>query len=314
MKNSILVTGAAGFVGSNIVQTLLSKGKRVVALDCFLPDLYSSEVKRHRWSKLLDVHSEGRLTQIEFDLRHSDFSTLDELGISSVINEAAMPGLNQNWNEFKTYYDCNISGLNRLLEWCSTTQITSFVQASTSSVYGLNAEGDETLELLPISPYGVSKVAAEKLLYAYHHRLQFPVQILRYFSIYGPSQRPDMAYSRICSALANDQVFEMYGDGNQRRSNTFVQDIVDATVLALESSQEFSIFNVSGAEDVSLNEAIEVLENVFEKKLKIKVNKNRIGDQLRTKGDSSQISETLGWKPKIDLQTGLKLQALDFMA
>ena len=186
-----LVTGAAGFIGSAVCQRLLSEGRKVVALDCFLPNLYSNEIKYLRWQSLQSPN----LVKIEFDLRIDDFSRLMEFDIDSVINEAAMPGLIADWSNFAPYYECNLTGLNRLLEFTRIKKVNSFVQASTSSVYGKQAVGNEDQDLNPTSPYGVSKLAAEKLLLAYNDWYGTPVKILRYFSVYGPHQRPDMAYA-----------------------------------------------------------------------------------------------------------------------
>lgn len=303
-KKFTLVTGAAGFIGSRVCQQLISEGRPVIALDCFLPNLYSNDIKQLRWDKLASPN----LVKIEFDLRTDDFSRLFEYEIDSIINEAAMPGLIADWSQFSPYYECNISALNRLLEFARKIVVKSFVQASTSSVYGKLAIGSESQDLNPTSPYGVSKLAAEKLLLAYNEWHGTPVKILRYFSVYGPHQRPDMAYSKIITALIKGTEFTVYGDGEQRRSNTYIDDIVAATLLAEEKAPIRSILNISGDETVSLNRAIEILEKLSGRKLKRVSAPGRTGDQRDTSGFNSKAKELLNWNAEVSIEEGLRNQ------
>jgi UDP-glucose 4-epimerase len=303
-----LVTGAAGFIGSRITLELLKRNRQVVAIDCFLPNLYSAEIKRSRWHHLDDSGNSKNLVKIEFDIRFDNFDLLSEFNFESIINEAAMPGLDQDWSNFAPYYECNLSGLNRLLEFAKTQNLNAFVQASTSSVYGKLAIGDENQDLNPTSPYGVSKLAAEKLLLAYHQWFNIPVKILRYFSVYGPFQRPDMAYSKILYALDNGIEFKIYGDGNQRRSNTYVDDVVDATLLSEIMAPNGAILNICGDETVTLNEAIIALETLTGKRLKSKFVSSRTGDQLITSGSNQLAKSTLGWTASTSILKGLEKQ------
>jgi UDP-glucose 4-epimerase len=299
-----LVTGAAGFVGSRLSEMLLKENRKVIALDCFLPNLYSREAKIARWERL----SSPNLVKIEFDLRSDDFSLLSKYQIDSVINQAAMPGLIADWANFAPYYDSNISGLNRLLEFTKKLNLKSFIQASTSSVYGKLAIGSESQDLNPTSPYGVSKLAAEKLLLAYNDWFGTPVKILRYFSIYGPNQRPDMAYAKIIKALYDEGEFTVFGDGEQRRSNTFIDDIISATLLAEELAPPRSIINVCGDDTVSLNQAISIIERHSGKKLRRLNATGRTGDQRDTSGANSKAKELLGWSAKVGIEEGLLRQ------
>jgi len=299
-----LVTGAAGFVGSRLSEILLKENRKVIALDCFLPNLYSREAKIARWERL----SSPNLVKIEFDIRRDDFSPLSKYQIDSVINQAAMPGLIADWANFAPYYDSNISGLNRLLEFTKTLNLKSFIQASTSSVYGKLAIGAESQDLNPTSPYGVSKLAAEKLLLAYNDWFDTPVKILRYFSIYGPNQRPDMAYAKIIKALYDEYEFTVYGDGEQRRSNTYIDDIISATLLAEELAPPRSIINVCGDDTVSLNQAISMIEKYSGKKLKRLNASGRTGDQRDTSGANSKAKALLGWSAKVGIEEGLLRQ------
>jgi UDP-glucose 4-epimerase len=219
-----------------------------------------------------------------------------------------MPGLIADWANFAPYYDSNISGLNRLLEFTKKLNLKSFIQASTSSVYGKLAIGSESQDLNPTSPYGVSKLAAEKLLLAYNDWFGTPVKILRYFSIYGPNQRPDMAYAKIIKALYDEGEFTVFGDGEQRRSNTFIDDIISATLLAEELAPPRSIINVCGDDTVSLNQAISIIERHSGKKLRRLNATGRTGDQRDTSGANSKAKELLGWSAKIGIEEGLLRQ------
>jgi nucleoside-diphosphate-sugar epimerase len=306
-ESHVLVTGAAGFIGSRLTEELLSQGRNVIALDCFLPNLYSAELKRERWRAFDEIKS-GHLVKLEFDLRTDDFEALSKFEIDSVFNEAAMPGLNPDWNNFAPYYECNLSALNRLLEFVRKNEVRSFVHASTSSVYGKNAVGDESQDLKPTSPYGVSKLAAEKLLLAYLDWFGIPVKILRYFSVYGPHQRPDMAYAKIIRAIQNGVEFTIFGDGEQKRSNTFIDDIVEATILAESKGTSGDVMNICGEDTISLNEAISIIENLVGQKLKCKYGKVRTGDQRDTSGLNAKAREKLGWTSRVGIRDGLSLQ------
>ena len=302
-----LVTGAAGFIGARLTEKLLSQGRNVIALDCFLPNLYPAEIKVKRWESL-DKINQGHLVKIPFDLRTDDFAKLSGFHIDSIFNEAAMPGLNPNWSNFATYYECNLSALNRLLEYAREQRIDSFIHASTSSVYGKSAVGDENQDLNPTSPYGVSKLAAEKLLLAYLEWYGIPVKILRYFSVYGPHQRPDMAYAKIIRAIQSGDEFTVFGDGEQKRSNTFVDDIVEATILADSKASAGDVMNICGEDTISLNEAISIIEEVLGRKLNRKYGDIRTGDQRDTSGINAKAKRILGWTSRVGIREGLSLQ------
>lgn len=305
-----LVTGAAGFIGSNLTRELLNRGRNVIALDCFLPNLYSAELKRERWNDL----SGPNLVKVEFDLRFDDFSKLGNYCIESVFNEAAMPGLNQNWSEFAPYYECNLSALNRLLEFAKSLELKSFVQASTSSVYGLLASGIEDQKLEPVSPYGISKLAAEKLLLAYHRWFGIPVKILRYFSVYGPGQRPDMAYARIIDAIFQRKNFVLHGDGKQVRSNTFIDDVISATLISEVKAPAGSIVNICGQETLTLNQSIQYIEELCGRSLNKIYSTTRLGDQIHTSGSNQLAKEILGWEARTGYEEGLKRQVQEYIS
>jgi UDP-glucuronate 4-epimerase len=304
-----LVTGAAGFIGFALTKELLRRGTSVLALDCFLPDLYSSQLKQEKWDSL-----ESELLQkLPFDLRTDNFSLLEDFEISSIINLAGMPGLSKNWSNSQVYYDCNILGLNRLLEFCRSREIKSFVHASTSSVYGKRAIGGEEQELHPTSPYGVSKLAAEKLLLAYQENYSVPIKILRYFSVYGPHQRPDMAFAKIIDSIFKAREFEIHGNGDQQRSNTYIDDVVEATLLASDRAPVGSILNICGDELFSLQQAISIIEESTGKGLRVKIGPRRYGDQFITFGSNDKAKFLLGWKAKINFREGIRNQIKTYL-
>jgi nucleoside-diphosphate-sugar epimerase len=237
-----LVTGAAGFIGSHLCEHLVRAGHEVVGLDAFIP-YYPHAVKE---ANLAALRTSPRFHAATMDLRGAPLDTLIA-GVEAVFHLAAMPGLPRSWIDFELYQSCNIAATQRLLEACrGSTSLQRFVYASTSSVYGRHGSGDETLPTRPISPYGVTKLAAEHLCRAYAEELGLPLVVLRYFSVYGRRQRPDMGYHRFIEALLRGQPVTVCGDGLQARSNTYVDDCVAATVASLEAPSH-EIYNVGGA-------------------------------------------------------------------
>lgn len=306
-ENYVLVTGAAGFIGSRLTEKLLQSNRKVIALDCFLPDLYPSDIKLSRW-KALDSIKSGELLKFKTDLRTDNLEFLLDFQIDSVVNQAAMPGLVKNWGDFAPYYDCNISALNRLLEVVRKMDLNSFIQASTSSVYGKSAVGDELQDLRPTSPYGVSKLAAEKLLFAYLDWYELPVKVLRYFSVYGPFQRPDMGFAKIIQAIKTGTRFTIFGDGEQRRSNTYIDDVISATILAEQKAQVGDVMNICGDETISLNQAIQFIEQASGRILDKHFSPVRLGDQTVTSGSNEFAKLRLGWNTTIGFQEGINEQ------
>lgn len=250
----VVVTGAAGFIGSHLCEALLAEDHQVVGIDCFT-DYYTRADKE---ANLAAVTTRPGFTFTEADLRTDPLEPLLE-GADAVVNEAATPGLVLSWDDFDRYQSTNLSAVKRLVDACISVEVGHFVQASTSSVYGAEATGSEDSPCLPVSPYGVTKLAAEHLLRAYHETSGLPLTILRYFSIYGPRQRPDMAYRIFCERLLRQEPITVYGDGRQSRSNTYVSDCVAATVSALSGPADGSVFNIGGGREVELLDAISIL-------------------------------------------------------
>ena len=301
MLSKVLVTGAAGFIGSAVVRALNAQGTPVVALDALLDGLYPAEEKIARFDFLTTLDG---VDTFQLDLRSDDLSVLPR-DIEYVINEAAMPGLGLSWTAFDLYSSCNLSALSRLIEASSAWDLTKFIQISTSSVYGKSAVGDENQEIRPVSPYGVTKLAAEQLVLAHLRDSGFPGMILRYFSVYGPGQRPDMAYRKfIAKALAGEEI-TLFGSGEQSRSNTYIDDCVAGTIQALSAGDPGEVFNIAGGEERTINEALAIIEAGVGKPLNISRHPAARGDQERTRGDSSRAQEKLGFISNTRLEDGL---------
>jgi nucleoside-diphosphate-sugar epimerase len=298
-----LVTGAAGFIGSHLCERLLQGGNTVVGLDAFIP-YYAAEVKE---GNLAGCRQDSRFTLHRLDLRHDDLAAALD-GVEAVFHLAAMPGLPRSWTDFALYEGCNISGTQRLLEAArKLPRLHRFIYASTSSVYGRFGSGDETLPTRPISPYGVTKLAAEQLCRAFAEELELPLVVLRYFSVYGPRQRPDMGYHRFVNALLSGQPLSVFGDGLQVRGNTYVTDCVEATVAAVQAVPG-EIYNVGGGEAVTVWDVLRKLEVLTGKRADVREEPARPGDQRYTFADTSKLQRHLGWRPRIGMDDGLAQQ------
>jgi nucleoside-diphosphate-sugar epimerase len=298
-----LVTGAAGFIGSHLCERLLKDGHRVTGVDGFIP-----YYPRARKDANLQAARGHRLFQHhELDLRQAAVGPLLD-GIDMVFHLAAMPGLIKSWSDFDLYESCNVTATQRLLEAArNRSGLKRFVYASTSSVYGRFSSGDESMPTRPISPYGVTKLAAENLCRVYAEEHGLPLVVLRYFSVYGPRQRPDMGYYRFVEALLNDKPVVVYGDGFQVRGNTYVSDCVAATVQAAEAIPG-EIYNIGGGQAVTVWDILRKLETITGKQAAVRKEPARPGDQRYTCADTSKLTRHLGWQPKVELDEGLALQ------
>jgi nucleoside-diphosphate-sugar epimerase len=299
-----VVTGAAGFIGSHLCEDLLQRGHQVVGLDAFIP-YYDPAIKRRNLSSLQD---QPGFSFHELDLRTSP---LDEAvnGADVVFHVAAQAGLVKSWTDFDGYWTCNVQATQRLLEAVlrSAPGLRRFLYVSTSSVYGRFANGDESLPTRPISPYGVTKLAGEHLCFAYADARGLPLVVLRYFSVYGPRQRPDMGYHHfIRSALLGKSV-PVFGDGQQARGNTYVADCVAATVAAVNAFPG-EVYNVGGGETASVWDILHQLEAIGGKPIQVRQEPARPGDQRYTFADTSKLRRHLGWEPCTRLEQGLRTQ------
>jgi nucleoside-diphosphate-sugar epimerase len=298
-----LVTGAAGFIGSHLCERLLALGHTVRGLDAFIP-YYPRPLKE---ANLAAAREHPQFTGHELDLRRDalDAVTAD---VDVVFHLAAMAGLTRSWTEFDLYQSCNLTATQRLLEALrGRANLRRFIYASTSSVYGRFSSGDELLPTRPISPYGVTKLAAENLCRAFAEEHGLPVVVLRYFSVYGPRQRPDMGYWLFTDALLRGRPVTVYGDGLQIRGNTFVTDCVDATVRTVEAPV-LETYNVGGGEAANVWDILAKLERLTGRKAEVRREPARPGDQRHTCADTGKLTRHLGWRPQVSLDQGLAQQ------
>jgi UDP-glucuronate 4-epimerase len=289
-----VVTGAAGFIGSHLGEALQHAGHDVVGIDCFT-DYYDPALKEEN-ARGLDV--------LRLDLAEDE---LDFTGADGVFHLAAQPGVRSFGDVFPRYLRNNVLASQRVLE-AAARDGARIVFASSSSVYGA-AERYPTPEDTvprPLSPYGITKLAVEHLAAAYVREFGLDCVTLRYFNAFGPRQRPDMAFTRIVFALAAGTRFDLYGDGAQSRGWTYVDDVVEATILAMEHGS--GTYNVGGALEASMNEAIALLEQISGRTLELSREPAVPGDQRRTSADTTRIRSELGWQPRVTLEDGLRRQ------
>ena len=299
-----VVTGVAGFIGSRLAGRLLDRGDEVVGVDMFTP-YYDLDVKKRNLAPLQD--REG-FTFHELDLRKAPLEPITG-GAEVVFHLAAQPGVRMSWGEgFHDYAGHNVIATQRLLEAVAITGARRVVFASSSSVYG-DAEQHPTPEDVrpaPISPYGVTKLTCEHLLQAYRRNLDLNYVALRYFTVYGPGQRPDMAFHRFCKAAITGQPITVYGDGEQTRDVTYVDDAVDATLAASTADGvDGRAINVGGGSQVSMLEALRIVEELAGAPLQLNHEAAAKGDPRRTSADLTVARELLGFEPKTPVADGL---------
>jgi UDP-glucuronate 4-epimerase len=291
-----VVTGAAGFIGSQLAEKLLGAGHEVVSVDCFT-DYYDPALKEEN-AVGLDV---ARLDLAEEDL--------DLAGVDGVFHLAGQPGVRSFGDVFEEYVRRNLLASRRVFEAAASHGVR-VVFASSSSIYG-DAERyptPEETEPRPISPYGITKVGCEQLACAYAQGFGLDAVVLRYFTFYGPRQRPDMALARVVDALVRGSSFELYGDGLQSRSFTYVADGVGATMAAMERAPAGSVYNVGGGEEATMREAIATLERVSGRTLDLVESPSAAGDVRRTSADATRIERDLRWRATTSLEDGLQAQ------
>ncbi len=299
----IVVTGAAGFIGSHLVEALLGAGHEVAGIDAFI-DYYAREVKE---ANLAAARADGRFTFHELDLRTADLDGVID-GADAVVHLAAMPGLVRSWTDVELYTTCNLLATHRVIEAVLSRRVPRLLHASTSSVYGRDAVGDETTPTRPISPYGVTKLAAEHLVLANVATRGLDASIVRYFSIFGPRQRPDMAYHLFTEAMLDGRPITVFGDGEQSRSNTFIDDCVAGTIAALRGAGTGEIYNIAGGEEITLNAAISAIADALGLEPRIERGAARDGDQRRTAADTAKAERAFDYRPTTGAREGLAAQ------
>ena len=289
-----VVTGAAGFIGSKLGDALLADGHEVVGVDCFT-DYYDVGEKQQNAQGL--------------DVRRLDLAddSLDLDGVDGVFHLAGQPGARSFGEAFPLYVRRNVLATQRVFESCADAGVR-VVFASSSSVYG-DAESYPTREDAgprPLNPYGMTKLACEQLAYAYRRSFELDVVILRYFTVYGPRQRPDMFFRRVCERLLDGGPFQVYGTGGQSRTFTYVADVVDATRAAMDGAPTGRTYNVGGGSEASMVEAIALLEEISGRTLAVEHVDAVKGDMARTNADISRIRADVGWQPRTSLREGLQ--------
>jgi nucleoside-diphosphate-sugar epimerase len=302
----VVVTGAAGFIGSHLCERLLADGHEVVGIDSF-SDYYERPLKERN----LEVALENpNFALEELDLHHA-YVRKALRGAKAVFHLAGQPGVRPSWGDhFDRYVQDNIVATQRLLEALRHVEVERLVFASSSSVYG-DAEMFPTKETAlprPVSPYGMTKLAAEHLVWVYMRNFGIPATSLRYFTVYGPRQRPDMAFTLFMRALVNNEEIEIFGDGEQTREFTFVSDAVDGTVKAMSAGVAGGIINLGGGSRVTVNRVLATLEEITGLEARRKLVPAAPGDPRHTGASINVAREKLGWEPRVSLRDGLSRQ------
>jgi UDP-glucuronate 4-epimerase len=305
----VVVTGVAGFIGSHLAEALLDRGHEVVGIDCFTPAYPPAENRRNL---------EGLAANRNFRLVEGDLVTLalDAWldGAAVVFHQAAQPGVRGSWGrDFAIYVHHNVLGTQSLLEACARTAVPRLVAASSSSVYGDASDYPTTEESItrPVSPYGVTKLASEHLCLAYARPgvSELSVATLRYFTVYGPRQRPDMAFRRFLTAAYAGDPITVYGDGEQTRDFTHVDDAVRANLLAMKAPIDAEPINVGGGRRVTLNQMLELIGRCTGRRLRVERAPAQAGDARHTGADGTRAEALLGYRPEVAIEDGLADQA-----
>jgi nucleoside-diphosphate-sugar epimerase len=299
----VLVTGVSGFIGSHLAERLLKDGHRVTGLDSFL-DYYPRRVKENN---LRGLSGKKGFEFIEADLLDLELGKMLD-GIETVFHQAAIAGVRASWGgRFSEYVRNNILGTQLLLEACKDKDLKKFVYASSSSVYGDAVELPikETTPVKPVSPYGVSKLAGEQLAYLYFNGYGLPVVSLRYFTVYGPRQRPDMAFHKFLKAVILGEEIEVHGTGEQTRDFTFIGDAIEANMQAFSKGVDGEAYNIGGGSKIKLIECIKLIEDISGKKAKLRFGESQRGDAMHTYADVGKARRDFQYSPRVGISEGL---------
>ena len=306
MVQKVLITGIAGFIGSHTALAAKALDWQVIGIDS-ITDYYDTKIKRNNLEKLnaagiTDIH--------QTDLLDCDLESILR-DVDVVLHCAAQPGVRDSWTHFDKYVASNILATQRLLEACAKSNVARLVYSSSSSVYGDLQEFPvlETNHLNPVSPYGITKLAAEHLCSSYSLNSDLSVVSLRYFTVYGPGQRPDMAIHRLINSALHQTPFPLFGDGSFIRDFTFVTDVARANLAALANDiPSGTIINIAGGESTSMSELIRMVEKITGKEVPLDRRPVQAGDVVRTGGDTTLAKKYLNWTPEVSLHDGLKRQ------
>ncbi len=302
-----LITGVAGFIGSSIAAALLEDGNEVIGIDCFI-DYYPRRIKENNLSILRDFSSFKFIDKNLNDIDLNEY--LNDIDV--VFHQAAQAGVRASWGkDFDIYTYNNIQATQKLLEAAKGKDV-KIIYASSSSVYGetTHLPMKECHPTQPLSPYGVSKLAAENLCVLYSKNFRVKTASLRYFTVYGPKQRPDMAFHRFCKSILTDKEIVIYGDGEQTRDFTFIKDAVMANIQTSKSECEGAVYNIGGGARISVNEVLKILEDIAGKKAKIIYSEKQKGDVTHTYADTSKAKSEIGFSPSFPLAEGLRQELL----
>lgn len=301
---NIFVTGAAGFIGSHLCRALIQNEASVIGVDSFT-DFYP------RWIKEKNVQL--LLGHPKFKFLPEDITRLNlkkELEkVEVIFHLAAQPGVRTSWgDEFSIYTKNNIEVTQKLLETVKSIPLKKFIYASSSSVYGLSPQlpMTETQILLPYSPYGVTKLAAEHLCFLYHKNYEIPCVSLRFFTVYGPGQRPDMAFHKFLKAIGEDKEIKVYGDGQQTRDFTYIDDIIRANVSSITNGKPGETYNIGGGTQIRLIDTFPILEKICQRKIKLKCQEGQKGDVRHTFANIEKARKDLNYIPQVSLEYGLR--------
>ena len=301
-----LVTGAAGFIGSHLAERLVGEGYEVIGVDSF-SDYYSADLKA---ANLSGLGSERRFRFVRGDLLTC---RLEELlvGVEYIFHQAGQPGVRGGWGKsFDQYLNNNVLATQRLLEAAKGLSLEKFVYASSSSVYGETESFPTSEEVVPhpVSPYGVSKLAGEQLCYLYWRNYAIPTISLRYFTVYGPRQRPDMAFHKFIRAISEGSPMAVYGDGSQTRDVTYIDDVVSANLLAAKSDVVGQVMNIGGESQITLLDSIGMIQEIVGEPATLDFEQTMHGEPKDTAADISHARKHLGYEPSVGLEEGLSKQ------
>ena len=300
-----LVTGAAGFIGARTSELLIQDGHTVVGIDN-MNDAYDVRMKEFRLKHLSRLNG-FKLYKLDISKR-ADMESLHDQKFDGVINLAARAGVRYSVENPWMFYESNLTGTLNMLELCRVTGTKKFVQASTSSIYGANPPyptPETASSSEPLQPYAASKKAAEVLAHSYHYLYGIDVSVLRYFTVYGPAGRPDLAMFRFCQWINEGRPVRINGDGNQSRGFTYVDDIARGTILALKPLG-YEVINLGGHDVITINDLVKMLEELIGKKADVQYGPPNLADMLSNWADVSKAKEMLGWKPQVGLVEGVK--------
>ncbi|MCZ6469439.1 MAG: NAD-dependent epimerase/dehydratase family protein [Candidatus Dadabacteria bacterium] len=300
----VLVTGVSGFIGSSLSEKLLDEGFQVIGVDSFF-DYYPRKIKENN---LYDLLKQPDFEFVESDILGIDWDRIISQ-VDGVFHQAALAGVRASWGQkFDQYVQNNILGTQRLLEACKNRRVEKFIYASSSSVYGDTDELPihENSTTNPVSPYGVSKLAAEHLASLYFKSYGVPTVSLRYFTVYGPRQRPDMAFHKFITAVINGDKIEVYGTGEQTRDFTFIDDVVQANIQAFRNARAGEVYNIGGGSRIKLIDTIRIIEEITGREANLVYTEPQRGDAKHTFSDVTKAKADFDYSPQVDVKSGLE--------